>query len=174
LSQPIVAQTVSRRKARKRDPDNGLRTTGDLRKTAEEDRSIDINHPLVGITLFLSTVMIIILGRSTTLLYSPRSKPGKVSAKNIGELEVRIKLNSGADVLEDMVSLIRIYRKANRFEDAERYCRQAVQIAEAEGGTESKTLVPVLNEYANVLTGMRRKVEADKMKERAKKISRAT
>jgi len=122
--------------------------------------------------LFLSTVMMVILARKTELLYGPRSKPGKVSAKNIGELEVRIKLNSGAAVLDDMVSLIQLYRKANRFEDAERYCKQAVQVAEAEGGTESKTLVPVLNEYANVLTGMRRKVEADKMKERAKSISK--
>jgi tetratricopeptide (TPR) repeat protein len=134
---------------------------------------IDINQPMVGITLLLSTVMIIILARSTQLLYGPRAKPGKVSAKSIGELEVRIKLNSGSAVLEDMLSLIRLYKKANRFEDAERYCKQAVQIAESESGDDSKDLVPVLNEYASVLTGMRRKVEADKLKERAKKISQA-
>ncbi|MBS2002121.1 MAG: tetratricopeptide repeat protein [Cyanobacteria bacterium SZAS LIN-5] len=133
---------------------------------------IDINQPLVGITLFLSTVMIIILARKTQLLYGPRSRPGKVSAKTIGELEVKIKLNSGAAVLDDMISLIQLYRKANRFEEAERYCKQALLIAEAEKGSESEILVPVLTEYANVLTGMRRKVEADKLKERARQLSK--
>jgi hypothetical protein len=116
--------------------------------------------------------MMIILARKSQLLYGPRSKPGKVSAKNIGELEVKIKLGTGAAVLDDMLSLIRIYRKANRFEDAERYCNQAVQVAEAEKGKEGEILVPVLMEYASVLTGMRRKVEADKMKERARQISK--
>lgn len=116
--------------------------------------------------------MMIILARKTQLLYGPRSKPGKVSAKNIGELEVKIKLSTGAAVLDDMISLIQLYRKANRFDDAERYCKQAVLIAEAEKGTDSEILVPVLTEYANVLTGMRRKVEADKMKERARQISK--
>ncbi len=117
--------------------------------------------------------MIIILARKSQLLYGPRSKPGKVSAKTIGELEVKIKLGTGAAVLDDMISLIQLYRKANRFEDAERYCKQAMQIAEAEKGSETELLVPVLDEYARVLTGMRRKVEADKIKERAKQISKS-
>lgn len=115
--------------------------------------------------------MFVVLARKTGLLYGPRAKPKQVSAKKVGELEVRIKLNSGTAVLDDMIGLSEIYRKANRFEDAERYCKQAVSIAEAEGGSESKHLVEVLNEYALVLTGMRRKVEADKLKERARKIS---
>lgn len=115
-------------------------------------------------------VVLISFARKSPLLYGPKGRPKAVSEKEISELEVRIKLGKGDAVLEDMVKLIQLYRKSNRFEDAQRYCRQAVSIGEGVGGTENPALIPVLREYTLVLIGMRRKVEADKIRERADKL----
>jgi len=79
-------------------------------------------------------------------------------------------MGSGMDVLDDMLELIKVYSRHQHYEDAERHCRQAVQITEEALGKESDTLLPILHEQAKALTGLRRKVEADKVKERAKQI----
>jgi hypothetical protein len=79
-------------------------------------------------------------------------------------------MKSGLDVLDDMLKLVKVYSSHQYYEDAERYCRQAVQITEEALGKESDTLLPILHEQVRALTGLRRKVEADKVKERAKQI----
>jgi hypothetical protein len=136
---------------------------------------LDINEPLVGITLFVATIAFVYFARTSPLLYGPKAgakKGGSAQLPEARELEIKVRMKSGVDVLDDMLSLIKIYCRHQHYEDAERYCRRALQIAEEALGRESEALLPILHEQARALTGLRRKVEADKVKERAKQISK--
>jgi hypothetical protein len=107
------------------------------------------------------------------LLYGPKPGAKKASSAQLPEareLEITVRMKSGLDVLDDMLKIAKVYSSLHYYEDAERYCRQAVQVTEEALGPESETLLPILHEQAKALTGLRRKVEADKVKERAKQI----
>src|ERR1700733_3730899 len=89
--------------------------------------SIDINQPLVGITLFLAALAFFYFAPTSPLLYGPKPGAKKAGEKELPaarELETKVRMKAGLDVIEDMTKLIQVYLKNQRYEDAERYCRQ--------------------------------------------------
>ncbi|MDZ4835783.1 MAG: tetratricopeptide repeat protein [Candidatus Melainabacteria bacterium] len=87
------------------------------------------------------------------------------------ELEIKVRMASGLGVVNDFNDLARVYVELGRLEDAENAMRKAVSITESELGQMDPTLVPVLENYANVLDKMNRGVEANKVRQRARDLA---
>ncbi len=86
------------------------------------------------------------------------------------ELEIKIRMSSGLDVVNDFNELARVYLELDRAADAEQCMQKAVGITESELGRMDPALIPILENYANVLEKMNRRVEAEKIRKRAGEI----
>jgi tetratricopeptide (TPR) repeat protein len=86
------------------------------------------------------------------------------------ELEIKIRMSSGLDVVNDFNELARVYLELDRAADAEQCMQKAVGITESELGRMDPALIPILENYANVLEKMNRRVEAEKIRKRASEI----
>lgn len=86
------------------------------------------------------------------------------------ELEIKLRMSSGLSVVNDFNELARVYIALNRLADAEKCMQKALSITENELGQSDPSLVPILENYANILDQMNRKVEATKIRKRAKDV----
>ena len=141
--------------------------------TISQEQVIDINNPLVGIAFFVVTVTMILVARSLRE-YMPlvrRKRAQQPPPPGARELEVKIKLSAGPNVLDDLHELASMYAKAGQYDEAMRYCLQAIQVAENHFGKTSETLVPILKLYSRVLKRMHRHAEAANAKKRAEQCA---
>jgi hypothetical protein len=133
-----------------------------------QETAIDINDPMLGLSLLVATVAIFFVARSMRE-YMPlvRRKRSMSSPPGARELEVKIKLSAGPAVLDDLRELAGMYAKAHQYEQSMQYCVQAIQVAENHFGKNSEELVPILKLYSRVLKQLHRHAEAANAKKRA-------
>lgn len=87
------------------------------------------------------------------------------------QIEIKIRMASGLNVVNDFNDLAGVYISLDRFYDAEGCMRKALAITENELGQSDPTLIPILENYAKLLDLMNRSIEADKLRKRAEELS---
>lgn len=123
--------------------------------------------------MLLATVIAVIVGNSA-LIYAPlKRRKQQERLESARELEIKVRMAKGVEVIDDLRTLAEVYRQSQRFEEAEGYLRQALFIGEREYGSESSMLVPVLNDYAKILKSMRRTAESAKIRARSRQLAEA-
>ncbi len=124
-----------------------------------------------GLTIGIVVAVIAVIGIALkTVLNIQHNKVIKQREDQVRELEIKVRMSSGLDVVTDFNDLARAYILLNRLNDAEGCMRKAVAIIESELGQRDPTLVPILDNYASVLDKMNRTVEAERMRKRAREI----
>ncbi len=106
-----------------------------------------------------------------TIMVGTQRKVTKAKENEARQLEIKIRMASGLDVINDFNELAHVYITLDRLYDAEGCMRKALSITENELGQLDPTLIPILENYAKLLDLMNRKVEADKLRKRAEELS---
>lgn len=122
----------------------------------------------VGTTIALIVSVIIVI---KTISVRTQRKITKARLDEAREIEIRIRMASGLDVINEFNELARVYISLDRLYDAEECMRKALSITENELGQSDPTVVPILENYAKLLDLMNRTVEADKFRKRAEDVS---
>jgi len=128
---------------------------------------MDDNTLTIGIMLAVIVTVGIV---AKTLLGVRETKIVQEREREARELELKIRMSSGLDVITEFNELARVYVLLNRLSDAENCMRKALAITENELGQMDPTLVPILQNYADVLDKMNRTVESERMRKRAREI----
>ncbi|MCA9803944.1 MAG: tetratricopeptide repeat protein [Cyanobacteria bacterium HKST-UBA02] len=127
---------------------------------------MDLNT--LGITVCFTLVL-------TVLVYSLIVRPVVKRRKEEGlrELELRVKMGGGLEMISIFLELADAYSGLGRHNEAESTMRKALTLAENEFGKKNPGLIPILKQYAGILAGMNRQVEAENLLKRAREIKKS-
>ena len=126
-----------------------------------------------GINLILIGVVLLAAAGAGvwSFLSSPNGPRAAQWLAEVRELEVKIRMNRGPELVEDLRSLAQLYIRLGRRWDAEQALRRAMLISETELGRLNPTVIPVLEDYARLLSQMNRKREATALQKQIEEIS---
>lgn len=122
------------------------------------------------ISIAIGIVLAIVISAAIVIrqkVYGPEGSATKARLKEVRDLEIKVRMTRGLDVINEFNDLARAYIALGRLNDAEGCMRKALSIAENELGQKDPTLIPLLENYASVLEKMNRSVEAEAMHKRA-------
>ncbi|MBK9145457.1 MAG: tetratricopeptide repeat protein [Candidatus Melainabacteria bacterium] len=122
----------------------------------------------LGITVCLALVLMVLV---YSLIVTPVVRRRKEA--DLKELELRVKMGGGLEMISVFLELADAYSGLGRFNEAESTMRKALTLAENEFGKKNPGLIPILKQYAGILAGMNRRVEADNMLRRAGEIKKS-
>lgn len=122
----------------------------------------------LGITVCLALVLMVLV---YSLIVTPVVRRRKEA--DLKELELRVKMGGGLEMISVFLELADAYSGLGRFNEAESTMRKALTLAENEFGKKNPGLIPILKQYAGILAGMDRRVEADNMLRRAGEIKKS-
>lgn len=122
----------------------------------------------LGITVCLALVLMVLV---YSLIVTPVVRRRKEA--DLKELELRVKMGGGLEMISVFLELADAYSGLGKFNEAESTMRKALTLAENEFGKKNPGLIPILKQYAGILAGMNRRVEADNMLRRAGEIKKS-
>lgn len=120
-----------------------------------------------GLFMCIGLAIIVVIAVVVRVQAHTKQKITRAREQEARDLEVKIRMSTGLEVINDFNELALVYCQLNRLNDAELCMRKALSIAEKELGQLDPTLLPILENYASVLTKMNRTAEAEDMRRRA-------
>lgn len=93
--------------------------------------------------------------------------------KHFHELEVKIRMESGWQKIQDMRQLALLYQQQGDLWTADKYLSTSLQMAESELGLINPGLIPLLEEYRDLLKKMKRKLDVRKIEKRLADIRKS-
>lgn len=121
--------------------------------------------------IFIIVLTIAFLATLYILLFGPGGHFNKEREKEAKRLERKITIGGGIEIIDDFISLARVYTKLNRLTEADTTMKKALAIAENEYGKNSREIIPILKKYASVLNKCGRSIEAKNLHKRAREIA---
>jgi hypothetical protein len=91
--------------------------------------------------------------------------------KEVRELEIKIRMGCGPQLVEDLQAVARLYARLGRHWDAEQSLRRAMLISAQEYGATNPGLVPLMEELSRLMLGLHRRGEADTLRKQIKEIA---
>lgn len=84
--------------------------------------------------------------------------------QDLKELEVRVRMGSGEQLIDDLRALAQLYIKSGRPWDAEQTLRRACHISQQNWGQRNPLLIPVMEDLTIMLDKLHRTKEADNVR----------
>lgn len=123
---------------------------------------------LIFITILALCFLAVIYG----MIFGPSGHIRKSREQEAKQLETKISIGGGIELIDDFCQLARVYAKLGRLADAESTMRKALTLAENEYGKANPILKPYLKKYANILNKCNRGIEAGNIMKRAKELGK--
>lgn len=126
----------------------------------------------IRIWLALIIVTCAIIGVALNYFIGPKGFFKQKIANEARELEVRIRMEEGEELIDDLCSLASLYGRGGKNWEAEQTYQRAINTCSQQFGDRHKTLARILRAYANFLRTNERHPEAERCDQRATRIER--
>jgi short subunit dehydrogenase-like uncharacterized protein len=113
-------------------------------------------------------IALVALAGLWTFLTGPASPMAAGWRDQARELEVKIRLGHGMDVVPDLLALSQLQSRLGKRWDAEQSLQRALKICQHEVGELSPQTIAVMEDYAALMAKMNRRAEAKSMRKRIK------
>ena len=114
--------------------------------------------------------ILVVVGAVWSFIISPSGPFGDGWRKEVRELEVRSRMDTGEQLIEDLRAIAKLYRKLGKRWEAEQALRRATVIAKQQWGEYNSQLIDVLDEYATLMSSMHRKKESANVRKQITEI----
>ena len=126
----------------------------------------------IRVILVLVIVVCAIIGVALNFFIGPKGILKLKVANEARELEVRIRMEQGEELIEDLRSLANLYSRGGKSELAEQNFQRAINTCQQQYGDRNKMLPRILRDYGKFLRSLERHPEAERCDERASRIER--
>lgn len=115
-------------------------------------------------------VVLVICAAIWSFFVGPRSPFAQHWRQQARELEVKVRMGAGGQVVEDLRALAKLYFRLGKRWDAEQALRRAWNICEQHAGEGNASVLPIMEEFARLMDGMHRRGEAKNVRKRINEI----
>jgi hypothetical protein len=122
---------------------------------------------ILGIKIIIAAVVI---GGAYAFVMGPKGPLAEGWRKQIRDLEVKIKLDSETEMIEDLRKVARLYIRIGKRWEADQAMRRALTIAKQQGGESNPLVISILKECAHLMESMNRRGEATTFRREIKRI----
>ncbi|MFN8656050.1 MAG: tetratricopeptide repeat protein [Candidatus Obscuribacterales bacterium] len=126
----------------------------------------------IRIWLVLIIVVCAVIGVTLNYFIGPKNPFKQKIANEARALEVRIRMEQGEELIDDLRALANLYGRGGKNWEAEQTFQRAINTCSQQFGDRHKTLARILRDYASLLRNLNRFPEADRCDERASRIER--
>lgn len=121
----------------------------------------------IGVAIAIVITIVLLVTRPQFV----KKDPAKPKSDKVRQLETRLKMVAGLEVVDVLNELADAYKADGRIQDCERTLRDLLAVVEGEVGDQDPLLVPILEKYSKVLQQMQHTAEARVLHERATAIN---
>jgi hypothetical protein len=128
-------------------------------------------HPLEWLAIQVVVGMV-----GVAWIYSLIVRPGgpltAKRSKQLAELEVRVRMDSGEELIEDLIEIAKVYGRMGKRWEADQSLRRAMSLAKQQWGDSSPPVINILEESARLMDSMKRSSEAKNYRNQIKEIKK--
>jgi hypothetical protein len=93
-------------------------------------------------------------------------------SKQLAELEVRVRMDSGEDLITDLIEIAKVYGRMGKRWEADQSLRRAMALAKQQWGDGSPPVLNILEQSARLMDSMHRSSEAKNYRNQIKEFKK--
>lgn len=105
-----------------------------------------------------------------SFMTGPRGPMARAWKQRLTELEVASRMGPPEEIIEALRESAKLYRKLGKRWEAETVLRRALLISRQNFGEINPSVIPVLNDFANLMDSMQRAKEAQQFRKDAERV----